>query len=127
MLVTIGFWVAFAATVLALAAALATGLLRKRRWHLVAGPSTIVLLTVAVVLTEELVQHFVFPQPQMRVHLSLAITAGGLAVLVAGSGALLVKLPRLRRLHRYLVFTFVVLTLCATATGIWVFSIATPK
>jgi hypothetical protein len=127
MLVTLGFWLAFVATLVALVVALLSGLLRKRRVHLVAGPLTIALLVVAVILTEELVAHFVFPPAEMRIHLTFAIAAGCLALAVAASGGALVWLPKLRRLHRYCVFAFVVMALLATGTGIWVFSIATPK
>lgn len=127
MLVSLGFWLAFFATLAALVVALISGLWRIRRLHLFTGPATIVLLVLTVLLTEELVAHFVFPADEMRIHLTLAISAGCLAILVALTGTLLVWRPRLRRLHRYCTFGFVVMALLATGTGLWVFSLATPK
>lgn len=129
MLSTLGFWLAFAATLVAMAVALVSGLRRRRRLHVCSGPATVALLLLTVLLTAELKAAFTFPATVMRIHLPLAITAGLLAVAVALTGVLLLLLPRprLRRLHRYTVFAFVATAVAATATGVWAFAVATPR
>jgi hypothetical protein len=127
MATTSGFWLSFAATVVLLVVSLVSGLARRRRVHLVTGPLTMVALAFAVHYTEQLVRAYTFPKGPMGIHLTCAITAGALALPVIGSGLLLAVRPQRRRLHRYCVLAFVGMTLVATSTGIWVFSIATAK
>ena len=48
---------------------------------------------------------------------------------VAAVGTLVARVwrPKVRRLHRNLVFLFFAVVLIATGTGIWVFELSTPK
>jgi len=117
----LGFWVAFVATVIGLAVSLVSGLLGRRRVHLLAGPVTMVLLFIAVWMTEQLMRGYEFPEEQMAVHLIFAKAAAVLSLLVVGTGIWLWRRPAARRWHRYAVWSFVTTTLIATATGIWVF------
>jgi len=107
--------------------ALTSGRMRWRRLHLFAGPATMLALAVAVVFTEQLVRSFTFPAEEMRIHLFCAKSAGFLALPVIVTGVFLWRWPRLRKLHLVCVLTFVGMALVATATGVWVFSLATPK
>ncbi|MEQ1631570.1 MAG: hypothetical protein ABL997_04300 [Planctomycetota bacterium] len=119
------FWVALVATVVLLVLALVSGLRGRRRAHLIAGPAAMVSLAIAILLTEQLAQRYVFPEPVRSIHLWCAKVGGLLAIPVILSGIWLWRRPAVRRLHRYSVFAFVVATLVATGTGIWMFSGAT--
>jgi len=123
----IGFWCAFAATVLLLVVSLVAGLRRRRRLHLVTGPLTLAMLAVTVAATKDLIANYSFPPDDLRFHLRFAITAGASALPVAATGIWLWRQPRARRWHRLAVWTFVVLTVVATCTGIWLFGRATLK
>jgi len=123
----IGFWIAFVATVLLLVVSLVAGLRGRRRLHLVTGPLTIAMLAVTVVATKDLIASYSFPPDDLRFHLRFAITAGAAALPVVATGVWLWRQPRARRWHRLAVWTFVVLTVVATSTGVWLFSRATLK
>ena len=122
-----GFWTALAATVLLLGAAFVTGRGRRRRLHLVVGPLAMVVLAVAIVLTEQLMRNYTFAADDLRFHLRFAKAAGLLAVPVMLSGLWLWRRPAARRWHRLAVYVFLLATVLATATGIWLMTRATPK
>lgn len=122
-----GFWLAFSTTVGLLVVSLVSGLLGRRRVHLVTGPLTIVMLGIAVLMTEQLMRGYRFPPEEMRVHLMIAKTAAALALVVVGTGLWLWRRPAARVWHRWTVWLFVVLTLTATGTGIWVFCLSELK
>lgn len=115
------FWVLFGATLVLLVVALVSGLRRRRRVHLVAGPAALVALTGAVLATEQLVSLYSFPEDILRVHLICAKTAGVLALVVAATGVWLWKRPAARRWHRLAVFVFLGGAVIATGTGLWMF------
>ena len=124
---TLGFWLAFATTVALLVVSLVSGLLGRRRVHLVTGPLTIVMLAVAVLMTEQLMRGYAFPVEEMKIHLMIAKTAAALALVVVATGIWLWRRPAARRWHQIAVWAFVVLTLVATGTGIWVFCLSVPR
>jgi hypothetical protein len=115
------------ATVLLLAAALYTGLTRRRRPHLWLGPAAIVALAVAIVLTEELMRRYTFPPAALRVHLTFAYAGGLLALPVAATGVWLWRRPAARRWHRLAVWIWLASVLAATGTGLWMFAQGTAK
>lgn len=123
---TFGFWLAFATTVVLLVVSLVSGLLGRRRVHLVTGPLTMVMLGVAVLLTEQLMRGYRFPVEEMKIHLMIAKTAAALGLVVVATGVWLWRRPTARRWHKLAVWLFVVLTLVATGTGIWVFGLSEP-
>ncbi len=124
---TLGFWLSFTATLVALAVAVVSGRRGGRRVHLVAGPLAIVLLVVAILCTEELMRSYRFPEAALHFHLWFAKAGGLLALPVVISGLLLVRRPSVRRWHRLAVFAFVVGALLATGTGLWLFGQGTPR
>jgi Na+/H+-dicarboxylate symporter len=126
------FWIAFGAALAALGAALLTGRARRRRLHLWVAPAALVLLGVAIVMAEQLGRARAFPPAQMRVHLVFAKAAACLVLPVVVSGVLLArarggKERRWRRAHGICVAVFLVAALAATGTGVWVFSLSTPR
>lgn len=121
------FWMALVSTVALMALALVSGLQRKRRAHLLAGPASMASLVVAILLTEKLARLYAFDPEVQRIHLVCAKVGGLLAIPVVLTGILLWRRPSTRRLHRWAVWIFVVATLVATATGVWMFAGAVPK
>ncbi|MEY4830273.1 MAG: hypothetical protein RLZZ562_2069 [Planctomycetota bacterium] len=121
------FWIALVAAVALMALALASGLQRKRRAHLIAGPASMASLVVAILLTEKLARLYAFDPEVQRIHLIFAKAGGLLAIPVVLTGLLLWRKPGARRVHRLAVWIFVVATLLATATGVWMFSGAVLK
>jgi len=121
------FWIAFVTTVLLLVASLLTGFLRKRKAHLFLGPATVVSLTVAIVLTEQLLRNYTFPPDELAIHLVFA-KAGGLLVLpVVVTGIWLWRSERARVYHRVAVILWLVSVLTATGTGLWMFGLGELK
>ena len=127
MLPTLPFWIAFVATVLLLAASLVTGLTHRRRLHIWLGPLTMLSLTVAIVLTEQLMKRYEFPAETLRMHLWFAKAGGLLALPVIGTGLWLVRSERARRWHRIAVLVWILSVLAATGTGLYLFSLGTVK
>lgn len=120
------FWVALATTVVLLVVALASGLRSRRKLHLVAGPLAMVSLVGAVLLTELVSRRYSFDAEVKSIHLVCAKTGGLLALPVVLTGLWLWRSEKARLAHRVAVWLFVVATLVATATGIWMFSTGTP-
>lgn len=119
---TVPFWISLLATVLLLVAAMATGLLRRRRPHLWLGPLTIVSLAITIVLTEQLVRRYEFPPDVLRLHLWWAKAGGVLALPVVATGLWLWRQPRARGWHKVAVYVWLVSVLAATGTGLWMFA-----
>lgn len=127
MVSTLPFWIAFVVTVLLVGASLVTGLTRRRRLHLVLGPLTMVSLTIAIVLTEELLRNYTFPEDVKRTHLIFAKAGGLLALPVILTGLWLWRSERARLWHRIAVIVWLVGVLTATGTGLWMFSLGTTR
>lgn len=121
------FWVSFGATLALAALAIWSGFGGGRRVHLVAGPATMVLLTVTILLTERFARARAFPEAEMGIHLWFAKTAALLALPVIATGILTARRPTWRKRHRIAVLLFLLAVVIATATGIWVFSLSTPR
>ena len=124
---TVPFWIAFVVTVLLLVAALLTGATKRRRVHLVVGPLTMIALTVAIILTEQLLRSYEFPAGDLAFHLVFAKAGGLLAVPVIATGVWYWRSAKARLWHRAAVILWLVAVLTATATGLWLFSVGTPK
>jgi general stress protein CsbA len=121
------FWLALVATVVLIAASLWTGLRRRRRPHLWLGPLTIVMLVVTIVLTEQLVARYEFPDDTKAVHLPLAKVGGLLALPVVLTGLWLWRSERARRWHKIAVWTWLAAVVAAAVTGVWMFAHGTPR
>jgi hypothetical protein len=122
MMSTLPFWLSLVVTVALIATALVSGLRGGRRLHLVCGPAAIVMLSVTIVLTEQLVRQYDFPADVREIHLPCAKAGGLLAVPVVLTGVWLWRSPRARNWHRVAVWVWLAGVLVATATGIWMFS-----
>lgn len=123
----VGFWVSFAVTLALFGATLWAGLRHRRRLHFTFAPLAVVALTVTIVLTEQLVRAVSFPPDEMAIHLFFAKSAAGLLLPVIATGLWMARSVRARPWHRAAVVLFLLFTLTATGTGIWVFSLSTPK
>ena len=121
------FWVFFSLTLLGLAAAMVTGLRGKRRLHLVLAPVCVVLLTVTIVEAERMTGNRSFPPHEMSIHLWFAKTAAALMLPVIVTGLVLWRTARWRRIHFWCVLAFLVMAVTASGTGVWVYSLSTPK
>jgi hypothetical protein len=121
------FFTALFLTVALMLASLWTGLRRLRRQHLWLGPLTIASLAMAVVLAIRLGRSYTFAPGPMAIHRVFAVLAGLLGLVVAATGLLLLRRPALRAWHRRCALTFAVAAVCATVTGLWIWSGATPK
>lgn len=124
---TLPFWISFVATVLLMLGALLAGWKRWRKLHLVLGPLTMVSLAIAVVLTEELMQQYTFPEAEKRFHLVFAKAGGLLALPVVATGLWLWRSESARLWHRLAVVVWVLSVLVATGTGLWMFSLGAGK
>ncbi|MBL8898263.1 MAG: hypothetical protein JNM84_11575 [Planctomycetes bacterium] len=103
--------------VVLLLASLATGLLRRRRAHLVSVALFIPGLFTAVFLAERYGRRFTFDPVWLEIHLSLAWSA---VISLAGpvvSGLLSLKRVRPHPAHRILALLFTALAVAAVVTG----------
>ncbi|MDA0373544.1 MAG: hypothetical protein O2865_07140 [Planctomycetota bacterium] len=123
----ISFWVSFLLTLGLLVGAVWTGAKGMRRAHFCLAPAGLVALAVTIVLTERLLRAVEFPKEEMRIHLWFAKSAAALVLPVVITGFLNVRRPNWRRIHAASVGLFFVAALIATGTGIWVFTLATPR
>ncbi len=123
------FWLAFVLTFLLLLVSLWAGLKKRRKLHLIVAPASFVALTITVILTEWLASSREFPPDELDFHLNFAYSAAGLAAPVIFSGIWLTRTgrPGVRRLHRISVALFMLAVVVATTTGIWAFSLSTPR
>jgi hypothetical protein len=118
---TLPFWIGLVSTVALMVGSLVTGWLRRRRLHLWLGPLTMVSLTITILLTEELVRRYSFPEDVLRTHLWFAKAGGLLALPVIVTGIWLWRSERARLWHRAAVIVWIVSVLTATGTGLWMF------
>lgn len=123
----ISFWISFLLTLGLLVGAVWTGAKGMRRAHLWLAPAGLVALAVTIVLTERLLRAVEFPKEEMRIHLWFAKSGAALVLPVVVTGILNLKRPGFRRLHAISVGLFFLVALIATGTGIWVFTLATPR
>jgi hypothetical protein len=124
---TVPFWIAFAATIVLLVAALFTGFTRRRRVHLWLGPLTMAALAITIVLTEQLMRSYDFPLDELAFHLHFAKAGAMLALPVIVTGVWLWRSERARRWHRACVLVWLLAALLATGTGLWLFGLGTAK
>ncbi len=124
---TTWFWIVFPITLALLIGALWTGSRGIRRVHLILAPVSLVFLGVAILLAVRMGQTRNFPPDEMRIHRMFATSAALLALPVIASGLALFRSPRWRRVHRVCVILFFFTALVATGTGVWVFTMSTPK
>ncbi len=124
---TVPFWIVLSVTVLLIGMSLVTGFRRKRKAHLWLGPLTIVAMTIAILLTEQLVRNYEFPPGELAIHLVFAKAGGLLAIPVAITGIWLWRSEKARVWHRVLVFVWLASVLTATGTGLWMFAHGTLK
>lgn len=80
-----------------------------------------VSLTITIVLTEELVSCYEFPEDVLATHLVFAKAGGLLALPVIVTGVWLWRSERARKWHRACVLVWLVGVLAATSTGLWMF------
>lgn len=118
---TLPFWIAFVVTVGLIGSALFTGWTRRRALHLWLGPLAMVALAITIVLTEELMRRYQFPERALTIHLYFAKAGGLLALPVVATGLWLWRSGRARKWHRLCVFVWLVTVLLATGTGLWMF------
>jgi hypothetical protein len=105
------------AAVVLLVVVLATGLLRRRRLHLICVTVFLPVLFAAVFLAERYGRRFQFEPLWLDIHLSLAWSA---VISLAGpvaSGFLSLKRPRPHPAHRILALLFTALAVSAVVTG----------
>lgn len=121
------FWISFAVTLLLVTGTVVSGLRRRRRVHLVCALSAVSSLVLTIVLAERMGATRRFPAAEMRVHLWFAKSAALMVLPVALSGLALWRRPRWRPLHRAAVVLFLLLTVIASGTGVWVYGLSTPK
>ncbi len=124
---TAWFWTLFPITLALLIGALWTGCRKIRRVHLVLAPLSLVFLGVAIILAVRMGRTRIFPPDEMRTHRMIATAAALLVLPVIASGLALVRSPRWRRVHRVCVILFFFTALVATGTGVWVFTMSTPR
>ena len=122
---TLLFIANLAAVVLFLALTVHAGLAGRRRRHFVLVGITLVLLFLVIYQAEIFGRNFEFEQWRLDVHLSFAFTTLATLPGVAWSGIGLAR-GRVRRLvHRRWVSVFVLLTVFAVITAVWMFLSAT--
>lgn len=121
------FWSFFVLTLVALAISVVSGLRQVRRLHLAVAPISMVLLAVAIVFAERMAAVRSFPPDEMAIHLWFAKSAAVLALGVVATGLFLWRNPKARRIHLVCVVLFLVAAVTASATGVWVFGLSTPK
>lgn len=113
-------------TVAAIVVTLILGLKKRRRAHLVSAITTTVLLAVTVVFALLLGRVRDFPPDQMAIHKIFSHSATYTFLAVVLTGVMLWNAPGWRWVHRTCIALFLLATLAATCTGLWVYSLSTP-
>ncbi|MBK8977829.1 MAG: hypothetical protein IPM29_18120 [Planctomycetes bacterium] len=121
------FWASFVTTLALAGLTVWTGLRRRRRAHFVLAPATVVMLGITILLTERLVRAAQFPARELGIHLWFAKTGAALVLPVLVTGLWSARRPAVRRWHGRAVALFLLAVVVATGTGLWVFSMATPR
>ena len=127
MLLSITFFVALGLTVLGVLLTVQSGRRGDRRVHLIRALSTVALLVVTIMLALWLGRQREFPDDAMATHTIFARTAGLLVLPVALTGIMLWRRPSWRIAHRVCVYLLAVVLVIAIGTGIWMFSLSTPR
>ena len=127
MLLSITFFLALGVTLVAVLMTVRTGRRGDRRAHLARALSTVGLLGVTILLALWLGEQREFPKEAMAIHKIVARTAGLLVLPVVCTGIMLWQRPSWRIAHQACVYLFLVVILAAVGTGIWVFSLSTPR
>jgi hypothetical protein len=124
-------WIWFVVTVLVLVASLlgtlVTGKRGRRIPHFTMASVTITVLVAAIVQAETIGNHYVFGEPLFSIHMGFAYAASASVLPVLGSGLFLARWHRGRKLHVVAVGLFLVMVVGATATGVLMFTDATPR
>lgn len=121
------FVIALVVTVLLLGCTIWTGLRAKRRAHYPFAVATVLALAYAIVQARIYGESFDIPQLRLKIHLSLAFTSLGLLPCAVTTGVLLIRKAAVRRWHRLFTWSFVVVTVMAMATALWMLAGATPQ
>lgn len=124
---TLGFWLSLLLTVAGLMATYRAGRQRRRRQHVKLAIGTVVLLVVTILFAEAMGRERDFPRDVMRIHLVFAKGAGLAVLPVAFTGLLLLRREGARRWHLGAVWLFLGLVVTATVTGVWAFTLSTPR
>lgn len=127
MIVEILFFACLALTLVTMFLAIASGRRGRRKQHLARALATVVLLAVSVLLALKLGTIRDFPPEQMGIHKIFARAAGLLVLPAAITGILLWRQPRWRTAHKVCVYLLVLVSVIAVGTGVWVFTLSTPK
>ena len=127
MLLSISFFLALGTTLVVAFMTVKTGRRGDRRAHLVRALSTVGLLGITIVLALWLGTQRDFPAEAMAIHKIIARAAGLLVLPVVGTGIMLWHRPSWRIAHRACVYLLLVVLVVAVGTGIWVFTLSTPK
>jgi len=127
MLLTITFFVALGLTAVGVLVTMRAGRRGDRRSHLRRALATVALLIATVVLALMVGELRNFPDPAMAIHKVIARTNGFLVLAVVFTGIMLWRRPGWRIAHKGCVYVMAVLLVIAIATGIWAFSLSTPK
>lgn len=123
----LAFWISLAITVAFMVTTLVTGLRRRRRLHLWLGPLTMVSLTITIVLTEQLMARYTFPEHVRAIHLPCAKAGGLLGLPVVLTGLAYWRWPAARFWHQFAVYLWLTAVVVATGTGLWMFCTGTLK
>lgn len=121
---TVVFVASLVITALLLLASVWTGVKGQRQKHIPLVVCTVASLAFAIMqariygdaLTAE---GYELPSDRLKIHLALAFSALGLLPVVAITGGTLMVKARVRPIHRVAAWTFVVVTLAAMGTAIW--------
>jgi len=115
-----------ALVVFLLVATVLAGRAGRRPLHFLLVGLTLPTLVAAIVQAEFFGRDFHFEPLRLRIHLVCAALALLSLPAVAWSGRRLIRLPEARHQHRRFVGIFLVLTLAAVGTALWMFLTATP-
>lgn len=126
-MIEIAFFTCLGLTLASMVLTMAAGRRARRRQHLRRAIVTVVLLVVSVALALWLGRVRDFPPEQMAIHKWFARTAGVLVLPVAVTGILLWHRPGWRTAHKACVYLLVLISVVAVGTGIWVFTLSTPR
>ncbi|MCB9891378.1 MAG: hypothetical protein H6833_07015 [Planctomycetes bacterium] len=121
------FFIALAATVVALGFVVWSGKTRRRKPHYVSVGFAAVGLGFAILYAERIGRLWDFPPVPLRIHLTLAYAATGMTLVAVVSGLLHAFSKISRAAHARLAWLTLACIVLATMTGIWIFTVGSPK
>ena len=127
MLISITFFAALVLTLVGILFTVLAGRRADRPAHVKWALSTVSLLVLTIVLALVLGRYRDFPEEQMGIHKIFARTGGLMVLPVAFTGLMLWRRPGWRTAHKVCVYLFILVAVIAAGTGVWVFSLSTPK